>query len=118
MSRVPGGEEVTTYIEERTYYPTGYDPDNPKHKYNVIAYTLGVYYRGDGRWMVSPQREGHSQMTHTGRLLWLPRKFQQMRWCRFDFETACALAEQNVDKLDTLRGRTWADLMAEWEATA
>jgi len=95
------------YIEERTYYPAGCDLDNTHKEY----FKVGVYYRGQGKWMVAQEREGHFQLTHTGKWLDFPQKFQAMRWCRHDFETACKLAEAAVESRE-LYGLTWA----EWES--
>lgn len=105
---------VHLYIEERTYYPTGYDPKDPWHTWNVSGLALGVWYRGDGKWMVSPYREGHEQLSRTGKWLWLPLKMTAMRNCRFDFETACRLAEEAVDSRRQ-NGRTWVEWLA-WKA--
>ena len=93
---------------ERIYYPTGADPADPWHEHN--APTLGVYARGDGKYMVSVDRYGSRQLTSHGTLLWKPEKSHSERWCRFSFEEACRLAEQYVDtlKVGTL---TWVDVM-------
>lgn len=99
---------MVMYIEERTYYPTGYDQTIDWHKYNISGLTLGVYYRGDGKFMVATNREGWQQWTHTGKVLHMPQKFQQMRWCRHDFVTACRLAERYVDAVKC-NGRTWVE---------
>ena len=96
-----------TYIEERTYFPDGMHPDDV----NAHAFQVGVYYRGYNKWCVARSREASYQMTHTGRWLWLPAKMTALRWCRFDFETACELAEKHVNHRK-VNGRTWA----EWKA--
>lgn len=97
---------MSAYIEERTYYPTGCDRDS----YDAFAFQVGVYYRGGGKWCVATSRAGHVQMTHTGKWLYLPLKMTAMRWCRFDFETACELAAKHVNARK-VNGLTWA----EWE---
>jgi hypothetical protein len=94
-----------SYIEDRRYYPTGADPD----AYDVHAFALEVTYRGHGKWSVGQGR--YRPMTHTGRLLFCPLRMTVQRWCRFDFATACALAERHVDSVK-VNGRTWH----EWEA--
>ena len=95
---------MSAYIEERIYYPSGADPDD----WNDRVYQIGVYWRGNGKWMVATSREGHRQLSRTGRWLFLPLKMTAMRWCRFDFETACALAAKHVDDY-RINGKTWAD---------
>lgn len=96
-----------SFIEERTYHPEGMDPDD----YEAHSFKVGVYYRGKGKWCVAREREGHHQLSVTGKWLWLPLKMVAMRWCRFDFETACRLAEEHVDGV-TVGGRTWK----QWQA--
>lgn len=94
---------MPTYIEERTYYPTGCPPDDVNARY----FQVGVFYRGAGRYVISQGgREAHQQLTSTGRWVYSPLKMTQMRWCRFDFETACRLAERAVDELRVM-GKTW-----------
>lgn len=95
-----------TVIEERIYYPTGCDPDD----INAHSFAVHVTWRGQGKWMVSRMRSTHHQMSRTGKWLWCPLKMVQMRWCRFDFETACRLAEAAVNDV-SINGRTWA----QWE---
>ena len=99
-----------TYVEERLYYPSGFDANDEWHVNNVYSWTLGVYYRGDGKWMVSTGREGHRQVSSTGKFLWLPLKMTAMRHCRHDFATACRLAETVIDKI-VMNGKTWAEVM-------
>lgn len=99
-------ERVTpapAYIEERIYLPDGMAIDDRERH----AFQVGVFYRGGGCWMVASSREGHQQLTHTGRWLWSPPKFVAIRWCRHDFDTACRLAEAaRNDRV--VSGRTWA----------
>jgi hypothetical protein len=99
-----------TYIEERVYFPTGADPDD----WNDRNFAIGVYWRGRGKWMVANGRQGSMQMTHTGRWLWMPRQLVAMRWCRFDFGTACYLAEKYLNYY-RVNGRTWVEYDA-WRA--
>lgn len=103
---------VTNYYEERVYLPLGADRDHPEAR----SFQVGVYYRGDGKWLVSHGgREAHEQLSQTGKWLWCPEKMNQMRWCRFDFETACRLAEEAVDRL-TVNGLTWPEWQDFWAA--
>ncbi len=102
------------FTEERVYYPIGYDPDDDWHVQNVFGIAVGVWHRGNGKWMVSPTREGHEQLSSTGKWLWLPLKMTALQHCRFDFETACRLAEGAVDS-HTQNGRNWAQWL-EWKA--
>lgn len=92
------------YVEERTYYPDGCSFEDV----NKRNFQVGVYYRGQGKWMVATEREGYRQLTHTGKWLQYPQKFLAMRWCRHDFETACQLAEAAVNNMK-LRGLTYAE---------
>lgn len=94
------------YIEERTYYPRGLDPDH----YEAFHFQVGVFYRGNGKWCVATSREAHQQLSRTGKWLWLPLKMTALRWCRFTFDEACALAEAHVDARK-INGLTFA----EWE---
>lgn len=96
-----------TYIEERTYLPDGMQMDDT----NRSTFQIGVFYRGGGNWMVAPFREGGEQLSKTGKWLYYPLKMTAMRWCRFDFETACGLAEAHINSRRVM-GTTWA----EWEA--
>lgn len=105
---------MTSYIEDRRYFPTGYDQSNEMHEWNISAFTVFVTYRGNGKWMVSRSgREPHVQLSATGRWLWMPLKMTQMRWCRFDFETACRLADEVVDSV-VINGRTWQQVLDWW----
>lgn len=88
------------FIEERTYYPTGCDPDD----YSARPFAVRVQWRGRGRWLVE---RGGDQLSRSGRWLWVPSKMNQMRWCRYTFEEACERAEAVVDSM-TVNGRTWA----------
>ena len=99
---------MPTFIEERTYYPDGCEPDD----YDAFAFQVNVAYRGNGKWAVM---RGNSrmaqQLTHTGRWICAPLKMTAMRWCRFDFDAACRLAEVHVNDV-VVNGGTWA----QWEA--
>lgn len=103
-----------SYIEERIYLPDNMTADHPE----AHGFMLSVSYRGDGKWVV---QRGHGrpieQMTHTGKLLYVPLKMTQMRWCRFTFEEACALAEQHINEVK-VNGRTWAQWQEHWQRTA
>ena len=95
---------MSDYIEERTYYPEGADHDD----WNVRLFTVGVYYRGKGKWMVARQREGHEQLSQSGKWLYAPSKMNALNWCRFDFETACKLAERHINTV-TVMTMTWSE---------
>lgn len=99
---------MNRYIEERTYTPDGADIDD----YNALAFRVGVFYRGNGKWCIANSRDAHRQMTSTGKWLLWPLKMTQMRWCLFDFETACALAEEHVNDVE-VHGQTWSQWQAE-----
>lgn len=93
------------YIEERTYHPEGCDPDD----YNSVHFRVGVHWRGNGKWAVTlGGNNNHRLLSSAGNWLWMPLKMTQMRHCRFDFETACRLAEAAVDNV-TLVGKTWKE---------
>lgn len=99
---------MSNYIEERTYYPDGANPDD----YNDTSWKVGVYYRGKGKWMVAADREGYNQLSSTGKWLTYPLKMVAMKHCRFTFEEACERAEAAVDTR-TVAGRTWQEYN-EW----
>ena len=100
---------MSYFVEQRIYYPRGADPRIELHE--RAAPTLGVYYRGQGRYMVATNRIGTRQLTHTGTLLWKPEKYVATRWCRFDFETACRMAAEHVDDLRMSGDLTWAEYL-------
>lgn len=103
---------MSTYTEDRRYYPTGYDDSIEWHRWNIHTFTVHVTYRGHGKWMVSDNPSGLGmQLSQTGKWLSCPLKMTAMRWCRFDFETACQLAESAVDEV-RINGLTWAEYMA------
>lgn len=96
------------YIEERTYYPQGCDPDDM----NAHGFGVTVAYRGNGKWAVTRGgRNAYEQLSSAGNWLWMPLKMTQMRHCRFSFEEACRLAEEHVNDV-TVNGRTWD----QWQA--
>lgn len=95
------------FVEQRIYYPQGADPAIESHE--RTAPTLGVYYRGHGLYMVATDGGGTRQLTHTGTLLYKPEQHEARRWCRFDFDTACQMAEQHVDDLRMAGDISWAE---------
>lgn len=95
------------YIEERIYFPDGMDFDD----YDAPVFQVGVFYRGNGKYVVADSKSAHRQVTHKGTWLFCPAKMTQMRWCRFSFEEACRLAERVVNT-KKVNGLTFA----EWEA--
>lgn len=99
------------YVEERTYYPD----ECPHDDVNAHHFQVGVYYRGQGKWMVATSRDGYRQLTHTGKWLQYPEKFQALRWCRHDFETACKLAGAAVNDMK-VNGTTYSEWVAKLNA--
>ena len=100
------------FIEERTYYPDGCDPDDM----NAHGFGVTVAYRGNGLYLVARGgRSAAEQLSKTGKWLWYPLKMTQMRWCRFDFEEACRLAESVVNDV-VVNGRTWNQWQAHFAA--
>ncbi len=100
------------YIEERTYLPDGMDwDDQNRHSFQAI-----VQYRGNGKWAVVGQREGHEQYSRAGKWLYSPLKMTQMRWCRYDsFENACLAAATACQKR-TIVNMTYTDFLKWREA--
>lgn len=96
-----------SYIEERIYLPTGLDADD----INASTFAVRVQWRGEGKWAVVQGLgfPAHRFLTKTGKWIFLPRPMHR-RYCRFDFETACALAEKHVNSV-VINGGTWA----EWQ---
>ena len=96
-----------TQIEERIYFPDGCDPDD----YEATHFAVCVQWRGQGKWAVTAGL-GHPAsrfLSSAGVWHFMPRQMHR-RHLRFDFETACRLAEEHVETL-TINGRTWA----QWE---
>jgi hypothetical protein len=94
-----------SYYEERTYYPTGCDPDTDG--INALAYGVKVEWRGQGKWAV---KNGPRYLSRTGKWLFLPQRMN-WRWCRFPFTEACQWAESTVDDV-RCNGMTWT----EWQS--
>lgn len=102
---------MRSYIEERIYHPAGMDLSIERHQWEAFNFQVIVQYRGAGKYAVVTSREAYRQLSQAGNWLYRPLKMTAMRWCRFDFETACRLAESVVDHVK-VNGLTWA----EWEA--
>ena len=100
------------YIEERIYYPDGMDPI--ADAYESSSFAVRVEWRGK-EWAVvrGLGHPSHEFLTRTGKWLYLPMPMHR-RWCRFDFETACRLAEENVNNV-RVNMRTWAEWQAHWK---
>lgn len=105
---MPENQAESAYIEERIYLPDGMDPDD----YEASHFAVRVQWRGKGQWAVVQGLgfPAHRFLTGKGRWLFLPRPMHR-RHCRFDFETACRLAQEHVNAV-TINGGTWA----QWEA--
>jgi hypothetical protein len=105
-ARARTGQLGGAHIEERLYYPAGCPPDHM----SALEFEVKVRYRGRGKWSVEA---GRRQLSQSGRWLLCPLKMTELRWCRFDFKTACRLAEQYVNTRK-INGKTWA----EWQDDA
>lgn len=101
---------MRSYIEERIYHPTGMDLRIERHRWEAFNFQVIVQYRGDEKYAVVTSREAYQQLSRAGNWLYWPLKMTAIRWCRFDFDTACQLAESAVDHVK-VNGLTWT----EWE---
>lgn len=95
-------------IPEAIVYPPGVDLENPSP--DVSWFRIFIKHRGRGRYCITRDRDCQEQMTHTGKWIQFPLRMTQMRWCRFTYEQALALAVQHAPAI-ALHGLTWA----EWE---
>lgn len=104
----PGGPAPVGYLEERIYLPDGMDPND----FEAVHFAVRVQWRAPGKWAVVQGLgyPGHRFLSSAGNWIFLPRPMHR-RYVRHDFETACRLAEEHVNKL-TVNGATWA----QWEA--
>ena len=97
------------YYEARTYLPDGLAPDN----INASAWCIEVRWMRPGEdvgWSVLARGSKDIRLSRSGKWLWCPSRMN-LRWCYFDFETACRLAEENIETL-RCNGRTWAEASA------
>lgn len=99
-------------IEERIYLPEGLDPDN----INAVAWCIKVRWMGEGHWSVLGGGSSYHRLSRTGRWLWCPSRMN-LRWCWFDFETACRLAEEHIEGY-VVNGMTWAQAQQRWAAVS
>lgn len=101
------------YLEERIYLPDGMDVDD----YEISSFAVRVLWRSEDKWTVVQGLgyPSHMFLSQTGRWLWMPKPMHR-RYCRFDFETACRLAEKYVDTVKR-NGGTWAQWQQRRQAT-
>ena len=99
---------MSEYLNERIYFPDGMAADD----YDARHFAVHVQWRGKGEWAVTKGLgyPAHSFLSRTGKWLFLPQPMHR-RYCRFDFETACEMAEKYVDSVE-VNGGTWA----QWQA--
>lgn len=97
---------MSNYYETRTYLPTSMDPDD----INAAAWNIQVRWMRPGEpdtWSVLGSGFREHRLSRTGKWLWCPSRMN-LRWCYFDFETACQLAAQHIETL-RINGSTWAE---------
>lgn len=97
---------MSTYYGSRTYLPEGMDPAD----INASVWHIEVRWMRPGEpdtWSVLARGLREHRLSRTGRWLWCPSRMN-LRWCYFDFETACRLAAEHVETL-RVNGLTWAE---------
>lgn len=96
------------HLEERIYFPDDMDPDD----HEASSFAVRVQWRGNGQWAVVRGLgfPAHEFLSRTGKWMMAPKPMHR-RHCRFDFDTACRLAEQHVNSVK-VNGATWA----QWQA--